>query len=174
MANDPQSPERHLRVLRIPADVRRPCEVLTLPDAAVALSDALGGGLLDDPIHDEIGGRSYCWYLDEERVAKGLPRNERAAILSARLGGDCRDGHVSLSGDVLVVGITGGSDDDVPVGVLVAAWRGGLLPGRRACPACGGRLPVDPAGRPRRRESAEPLRPEERRPRWSARHPTGR
>jgi hypothetical protein len=57
-------------------------------------------------------------------VAKGLPGNDRAAVLLARLGEVDRQRLAGLRGDALVVGIdVRGGDCDVPAGVLVVACQ---------------------------------------------------
>lgn len=69
----------------------------------------------------------YTFYLDEYRVEKGLAANERAAVLSARLGHATRAWLADLRGDVLVLGCDGRMDDaDVPWLVVDAALRSGL------------------------------------------------
>jgi hypothetical protein len=65
--------------------------------------------------------------VDEHRVAKGLPRNERAAVLAARLGQVDRSVLADLLGDVLVLGCDGRLDDvNVSGCVVKAAARSGL------------------------------------------------
>jgi hypothetical protein len=95
--------------------------------SAVALSEAIGGGLLDEAWCGEVGRSGFTVYLDDDRVVKGLAANQRAAVLSARLGNVERDWLASLRGDALVLGRDARLDDtDVPARVLSAAWQGGL------------------------------------------------
>ena len=113
--------------LRIPADAGCSVSLTTLRLTASALSDAIGGGLLEDALVGDVGGWGYTIYLDEHRVAKGLPRNGRAAVLAARLGHVNRAWLADLRGDVLVLGCDGRLDDvSVPGCVVEAADRSGL------------------------------------------------
>ena len=115
-----------IRALRIPADSREHCSLLFLAPSAVALSDALGGGLLDDAYYGAVGPDCYCLYLDEERLTKRLELNHRAAVMAARLGWENRS--TCLAGDALLVGADSRRNDvDVPASVITAAWRGGLI-----------------------------------------------
>ncbi|MGL5867098.1 MAG: hypothetical protein ACRCYX_14745 [Dermatophilaceae bacterium] len=110
--------------MRVPAHPDESVSVVTVAVSAVALSDAIGGGLLDDSVQGTADGGRYVMYLDEERVAKGLPDNPRAASLAVRLGHVDRTWLADLRGDVLVVGCTvRGGDLDVPRGVVAAARR---------------------------------------------------
>jgi hypothetical protein len=115
-----------IRALHIPADPSQDCSLLLLEPSAAALSDALGGGLLDDAYYGAIGPDRYCLYLDEMRQAKHLEPNQRAAVLAARLGWE--NLRIRLHGDALLVGTDSGCrDTDVPAGVLAAARRAGLI-----------------------------------------------
>jgi hypothetical protein len=117
-----------VRALRVPASPREPVAVVMVKVSAVALSDAIGGGLLDDSVQGTAAGARYVFYLDEERVAKGLPDNPRAASLVTRLGHVDRAWLAGVRGDLLVTGCTiHGDDVDVPRGVVVAARRSGLV-----------------------------------------------
>jgi hypothetical protein len=115
---------------------------------AAAVSDTIGGGLLDDGTTGVCEGGRFGVYLDADRQAKGLPLNDRAAVLLARLGPIDRDRLAGLFGDALVVGIdTRGGDCDVPAGVLVAACQAGQRPvvdtdlgAPEFVPRCGDRL----------------------------------
>jgi hypothetical protein len=85
-------------------------------------------GLLKDALIGEVDGGGYTFYLDEHRVAKGLPPNGRAAVLAARLGHVNRAWLADLRGDVLVLGCDGRLDDvSVPRSVVEAAARSGLV-----------------------------------------------
>jgi hypothetical protein len=52
---------------------------------ASELSDAIGGGLLEDALIGDVVGAGCTFTLDGHRATKGLPRKDRAAVLSARL-----------------------------------------------------------------------------------------
>ena len=113
--------------LRIPADALGPVTLTVLRLTASELSDAIGGGPLEDALTADSGGVGYTFYVDEFRVAKGLPGNERAAVLAARLGHVTRAWLADLRGDVLVLGCDGRLDDvSVPRFVVDAAARSGL------------------------------------------------
>jgi hypothetical protein len=110
--------------LRVPADLNEPISATMVELTAAALSDLIGGGLLDDHVGVDA---EYVVYLDEDRVAKGLPPNSRAATLSARLGWADRQWLASLRGGALFLGCNEqGNDCDVPGGVLMAARQSGL------------------------------------------------
>jgi hypothetical protein len=114
--------------LLVPWDLQRACQVRELALTAVALSDAIGGGLLEEGLYGEIDAAAYSVYLDEDRVAKGLPPNERAAVLSARLGKVERPWLADLRGDALFLGCDEWLDDiDVPLALVAAARRSGLI-----------------------------------------------
>lgn len=116
-----------VQALLLPADQRQSCAVVAVPDSAAGFSDAIGGGLLEE-IHQGVhAGCAYCVYADEERAAKGLAPNSRARALAARL--DWTDPErLDLFGDLLVVGAeTPGRDTDVPLAVLGAAARAGIV-----------------------------------------------
>lgn len=70
-------------VLRVPADDRAPVGLARVTASAVAFSDALGGGFLDDVLDGCVDGDPYVVLLDEHRVAKGLPGDQRAADVPA-------------------------------------------------------------------------------------------
>jgi hypothetical protein len=115
-------------VLRVPADERVPVGLVRVAASAVAFSDAIGGGFLEEALDGVVDGRGYTVLLDEHRVPKGLRANQRAAVLAARLGHTNRAWLADLRGDALVVGCgRGGADADVPDGVIDAAHRAGLL-----------------------------------------------
>jgi hypothetical protein len=115
-------------VLRVPADERAPVGAFQVALSAAAFSDAIGGGLLDETLDGSVDGAGYVLLLDEHRVTKSLPGNQRAAVLAARLGHLNRRWLANLRGDALVVGCgPGGTDADVPDGVIEAAARSGLL-----------------------------------------------
>lgn len=114
--------------LLVPWDQQRACLVQELALTAVALSDAIGGGLLEEGLYGEIDAAAYSVYLDEDRVAKGLPPNERAAVLSARLGRAERQWLADLRGNALFLGCDEWRNDtDVPPALVEAARRSGLI-----------------------------------------------
>jgi hypothetical protein len=114
--------------LRIPADGARRVTLRVLRLSASELSDAVGGGLPEDTPMCDADGAGYTFYLDGHRVAKGLRLNDRAAVLSARLGHVSRAWLADLRGDVLVLGADGHLEDvAVPRVVLEAAARSGLM-----------------------------------------------
>lgn len=88
------------------------------------MRDAIGGDLLDDPLTGTCGSGRFEVYLDQNRWDGGLPPDDRAAVLLARLGRTGREVLAGVRGDALVVGIdVRGGDGDVPVGVLAAVCR---------------------------------------------------
>jgi hypothetical protein len=112
--------------LLVPADLAAPVSVVLVRASAVGFSDTIGGGLLDDGLTGACEGGRFGVYLDAERTAKGLPGNDRAAVLLVRLGEVDRARLGGLRGDALAVGIdVRGGDCDVPAGVLVAACQAG-------------------------------------------------
>jgi hypothetical protein len=117
------------QVLRIPADPAERCTVQALTLSGVVLSDALGGGLLDDAIYATVDEQGYVVYLDLDRGPRDLPVNSRAVELLSWLGCAGAAEEVGLRGDVLVLGADADGDDThVPTAVLSRARRAGLLP----------------------------------------------
>jgi hypothetical protein len=117
-----------IHALLVPADPDRPCLVLALPPTATALSDAIGGGLLDDAVYATVNNLGYCVYLDERRHPLGLPGNRRAALLATHLEWLALAWQVGLRGDALVAGVDrDGNDTDVPLAVVGVAGVTGLL-----------------------------------------------
>jgi hypothetical protein len=117
-----------IRALHLPASDADTCHIVIVIVASVDFSNAIGGGLLEDAYYGTADGKGFCVYLDEDRAAKGLPSNNRASVLAAQLGWRDR-GDLRLVGDALITGLTpAGDDTDVPVPILTAAQRGGLLP----------------------------------------------
>lgn len=116
------------RGLLVPANSAAPCTLRDLTLTAVALSDAIGGGLLEEALHGEIGGARFCVYLDEDRASKRLPPNAKAAALCARLGQTDSAWMNGLLGDVLLLGCDVHLNDvDVPLRVVEAARACGLV-----------------------------------------------
>jgi hypothetical protein len=112
-----------VRVLLVPADPTQPLEVISVANSARAISDALGGHLLDDTTIGALpGGRWFTFYLADVSVPT-LPDNPRAAALAARLGLVDRDLQAQIAGPVIVAGIdpSSGNDIDVPHEVITAA-----------------------------------------------------
>lgn len=114
---------RVLTALHVPADPREALHVLEVADDSTAISDRLGGVLLDDPVVFRApDSRLVCVYLPE---AVGVLRlNARLATICARLGAPAAC--LGLRGDALLLG-TGddGVDTDVRAPVLDAARRCG-------------------------------------------------
>lgn len=114
--------------LRVPAGDDESVALVVVKRSSVAFSDQIGGGVLEE-WHGVACGVGFTFYLDEHRVAKGLRLNDRAAVLSARLGEVDRGWLAGLRGDLLVLGCDEGRDDaDVPAVLVDAAWRSGLTP----------------------------------------------
>jgi hypothetical protein len=129
MSREPRKRPVSVRALLIPADLQRRCAVRELALTAAALSDAIGGGLLDEALSDTVGGLDYCLYADADRHAKRLPDNPRAVLLAARLGWIQLADRIHLHGDLLLTGTDpAGNDTDIPYAVIEAAHRTGLLP----------------------------------------------
>lgn len=115
-------------------------------DTAAAISDLLGGVLLDDAVTWSLGGgTSAAVYCAENRA--GLLANQRLSVLATRLGIVDRAFHAAARGDALVLGATRqGRDIDVPDAIIVAVDRCGYPvapctldpattpPGRGRCP----------------------------------------
>ncbi|MBI1759660.1 MAG: hypothetical protein HYR62_10645 [Actinobacteria bacterium] len=117
----PWGPAGSILALRVPASADSPCRLLRLPPTAADLSDALGGALLDDVVHELGSGRRFRVYLDEGREARRLPVNRRAGALLGQPGGREPAGHALVRGDVLVTGVDGaGNDVDIPAELLPA------------------------------------------------------
>jgi hypothetical protein len=116
---------RVLAGLLVPADAGRPLALRAVADSAAAISDLLGGVLLDDAVTWNLGcGVCVSMYWAEDRT--GLPINERLSVLTTRLGIVDRAFHAAARGDALLLGATRqGRDLDVPAAVTVAADRCG-------------------------------------------------
>ena len=92
------------------------------------ISETIGGGLLDETAALLPDGQAVTLYLDEDRLAAGLPNNPRAARLAAHLRLRHRIPSAQLRGDLLVTGLDAAhADTNVPSSVLAAARRAGLL-----------------------------------------------
>jgi hypothetical protein len=114
-------PDGWLFALLVPAEHELRPTVLMLRDQAGDLSDALGGGLLDEIAVD---GRPAhrCWvYLDEARCARQQPRNRRLERLASALGW-IRKRPADWHGPALITGRDlYWADRDVPSVVVHAA-----------------------------------------------------
>jgi hypothetical protein len=118
----------NLRVLAglfVPAEAGRTLELRALADTAAAISDLLGGVLLDDTVTWSLGsGVFVSVYWAEDRA--GLPINQRLSVLATRLGIVDRTFHATARGDALLLGATRhGRDVDLPDAVAGAADRCG-------------------------------------------------
>ena len=86
--------------LLVPADSAVPLSLCPVEDSATAISDLLGGVLLDDthvlPLTD---GTSVTIYQGEDRAS--LPVNDRLTVLATRLGIVDRAFHATARGDAL-------------------------------------------------------------------------
>jgi hypothetical protein len=130
-----------VRVLLVPADPAAPVEVISVANSARAISDAIGGHLLDDTTIGQLpDGSWFTFYLADasglalpadgnvpalpaDASGLALPDNLRAAALAARLGLVDRGLQAQIAGPVLLAGIEprSGADIDVPRQVLTAA-----------------------------------------------------
>ena len=112
--------------LLIPADVHQAVCLCSVRDCAVAISDAIGGHLLDDAIATALPrGALAAFYLAEDRA--GLPENPRFAVLLARLALHERTFRNGVCGDVLILGCADDLRDvDVPAEVIDACARCGI------------------------------------------------
>ncbi|HET9657334.1 MAG TPA: hypothetical protein VFP72_18420 [Kineosporiaceae bacterium] len=136
--------------LVLPADVTVPCQVRRVPMTATGISASIGGGVLaETPCLVERG--IHTIYQDADREVRGLPANERAFRLAARLGWPHVERRISLRGTAVVLGLDcRGEDTHVPAMVLEAAIREGLLPGGRARLVLSGSHPAGAAAAERR------------------------
>lgn len=117
-----------IRALLIPADLDRECRILDLPLTAAALSDAIGGGLLDDAVSGVIDSARYCVYLDADRRSGHAQENPRAVRVAARLGWERLAEQIQLRGDILITGLDArGNDADLPLALAELAHHSGLL-----------------------------------------------
>ena len=116
--------------LRIPVEAGRPVNLAVLRLTLSELGAAVGGGFPEGVLIAEYAGRGCVFYADARRVVRGLPVNERAVGLAARLGH--HDRSVELRGDVLVLGCDGYLNEvGVPRPVVDAVAGSGLF-GERA------------------------------------------
>lgn len=114
--------------LHIPADAGSSVEIVRVEMTSVAISELIGGGLLDEGLQGAVGHSWFTFYVDEDRVAKRLPPNERATALSVWLDRTDQGRGADLRGDVLVLGLDHRFEDvDVPLAVVMAAAGAGLL-----------------------------------------------
>jgi hypothetical protein len=123
---------RVVRGLLVPADLVRECVRVDLSLSAVAISDCIGGGLLDEVFYGEVfHGQRFCVYADLDRVARDMVPNLRAEELVDRLSGSDRSEGLDLRGDVLFLGATAVDDDaDLPGAAWAIAHVCGLWPVR--------------------------------------------
>lgn len=116
---------RTLTGLLVPAGLDRPLSLRAVADSAVAISDAIGGVLLDDAHHVRLpDGALAAIYRPENRTR--LPDNPRLCMIATRLGLVDRAFHATARGDTLILGSTRERVDvDVPESVVSAAGRAG-------------------------------------------------
>ncbi|HET9657643.1 MAG TPA: hypothetical protein VFP72_19990 [Kineosporiaceae bacterium] len=137
MSRAPGTRCREITALLVPADDCRPVRLVRVEDRAQVYSELIGGGLLDETPLLLPDGQTVALYLDEDRVAVGLPRNPRAARLADRLHLRPRT-PLELRGDLLVTGLgRGATDTDVPSAVLAAACSSGLIEPQHSDPPSG-------------------------------------
>jgi hypothetical protein len=123
-----------VRALLLPADPRRPSQIIPVELSSSAISDIIGGGLLHEVDCTDTTMPMHVVYQDADRDTKGLPHNDRAWQLAARLNWPHVHQRISLRGDALITGLDGmGQDTDVPDEVATAAYHLRILPDRR-CP----------------------------------------
>lgn len=117
------------RALIIPTNLARPSQITDLALSAATLSDAIGGGLLEDTLIDTFDGTRYCVYADADRLVRRHPQNHRAVLLASRLGWLDLVDRFHLLGDILILGADDtGNDTDIRHPVIEAAHDTGLLP----------------------------------------------
>lgn len=107
-----------IKALLVPADQRMTVRVITIKNSAVAISEAIGGGLIDDSATGTYNGSRFAVYQNECR--DGLPDNPRAAVLAVRLGLVGRAFLADLRGDLLVTGLESLTNDDQDVPAQIA------------------------------------------------------
>lgn len=112
--------------LLIPAGGTGPLWVVAVADRASAISDTLGGVLLDDPYTwCTAAGGWVSAYLGEGRHRRG--DNPRLSVVATRLGVTDRRFHAATRGEALLLGTAlTGVDRDLPEAVLAEVARCGL------------------------------------------------
>jgi hypothetical protein len=114
--------------LLVPADLALPLTLCAVQDSATAISDLLGGVLLDDPLTWSLSGGVFATVYRAENRAN-LPVNQRLSVLATRLGIVARAFHAVARGNALLLGVLGAApgdiDLDVPATVTAAAERCG-------------------------------------------------
>lgn len=117
-------PRSQLRALLVSAG-SAPARIVEVAETAVAISDALGGHLLDDTTVGKLpDGRQLTFFRAENSEA--LPANPAAAALAARAAVTDQRTLARLRGPVLVLGLDRGQDLPVPDDLLTLARRIGL------------------------------------------------
>jgi hypothetical protein len=104
--------------------------LIPIADSARAISDTLGGHLVDDTLVAALDdGTAVTFYrtdLTGATVVPALPDNPAAAVLAARLGLTDWQDQTRLRGPILVLGLDGARDISVPQSLLTAARQAGL------------------------------------------------
>ena len=112
----PSAPPTQLIALLMPADAGAPCRIVSVRNRAAAISEAIGGGLIDDVLIGGTTGGMYVLYAGDEDSDEQIvrPDNPRAAVQAARLGHHGREVQRRLRGTVLATGLhaTGTGDTD--------------------------------------------------------------
>jgi hypothetical protein len=123
-STSPDTRRRCLTALLVPVDGAGPCRLVQVPDRSAAISDAIGGGAIDEIVTGTVGGRLFTVYAPES----GGPRNTRAGTICARAGYEGRDVQRRLAGHILIVGQdpTGTRDVDVPQELLALVFVAGI------------------------------------------------
>lgn len=104
--------------------------MVRVADTAQAISDTLGGHLVDDTavaaLDTHTGVTFYHPDPTDSPAAAVLPDNPAAAALAAQLGLTDRHVQAQLRGPVLALGLNGTRDTCVPEALLTAAHQAGL------------------------------------------------
>jgi hypothetical protein len=121
-------PMDSIHAMLIPPDPDDPVCIFRVVNSAAALSEAMGGALLDDSVVGRLaGGSCYTMYLADELEPTGDP-NPRAVALAKALGHFDRQLLGRMNGLVLVTGLNPccGDDVDVPEEMFEVALRAGI------------------------------------------------
>lgn len=110
--------DRKIKVLVIPADPAKPCELREIPDTLESYQAIVGGWIESAPV---MGEPFDIIYVNEEGLLIGLPINLRASTMTPSFG--------HLFGDAVVVGgDRHGESQSISVKAQAIAHALGLLP----------------------------------------------